>query len=287
MFFSRIANSFKEMVAYYRRHKFSVVVIPEITSAKVKPRTLSFNKVVFFLFIYSLLFTVVLSGLIILTPLKGIVFSQEVRLDSESNERIVQLNEKVNRLLTDVERLRSVNRNLRNAIILADTTFEDSLRFHIPEPDGAQGRDSLAPLSGSITQIVLYAMKKFQQEQPSFIRPLSGFVTQQFKPGDGHFGIDYAAEEGTPVLAAANGYVVFADYTIDFGFTLILSHPDNYITVYKHCSALMKNERERVRQGEVVALCGNTGEETTGSHLHFEIWKEGEAVNPESLLLQQ
>jgi murein DD-endopeptidase MepM/ murein hydrolase activator NlpD len=66
---------------------------------------------------------------------------------------------------------------------------------------------------------------------------------------------------------------------------IIIVHPDDYITVYKHCSLLIKKERERVLQGELIALSGNTGEITTGPHLHFEVWKNGKPIDPKEILI--
>lgn len=92
-------------------------------------------------------------------------------------------------------------------------------------------------------------------------------------------------KSGTPVYAAANGYVIFADYTTEDGYMIILDNNNGYITVYKHCSVLLKRARDVVLQGETIALSGNTGEISTGPHLHFEIWKDGKPINPEKILI--
>ncbi|HEY6907521.1 MAG TPA: M23 family metallopeptidase, partial [Ignavibacteriaceae bacterium] len=100
-----------------------------------------------------------------------------------------------------------------------------------------------------------------------------------------HMGIDFVIKTGTPVYATANGFVIFADYTTNDGYMIIIDHNNGYISVYKHCSVLLKRSRETVLQGETIALSGNTGEISTGPHLHFEIWKEGEPVDPKSVLI--
>jgi murein DD-endopeptidase MepM/ murein hydrolase activator NlpD len=99
-------------------------------------------------------------------------------------------------------------------------------------------------------------------------------------------GIDFVVKTGTPVYVSANGFIIFANYTVKDGNMIIVSHPGNYISVYKHCSSLLKKERETVVQGELIALSGNTGEITTGPHLHFEIWKEGKPINPITILIK-
>lgn len=101
----------------------------------------------------------------------------------------------------------------------------------------------------------------------------------------GHYGIDYALKEGSPVYASENGYVLFADFTVDYGNTIIIVHGRGFVTMYKHCKLLMRTEREKVVQGDIIALSGNTGRLTTGPHLHFEVWKDGSVVNPEKYLI--
>jgi murein DD-endopeptidase MepM/ murein hydrolase activator NlpD len=108
----------------------------------------------------------------------------------------------------------------------------------------------------------------------------------KFDPGSGHLGIDFAVKEGSPVFAAEDGYVIFSDYTPKDGHILILQHADKYQTFYKHCSQLLKSDRQSVRKGEIIALSGNTGYNTTGSHLHFELWLDGKPVNPEEFIIK-
>src|SRR5690606_4472232 len=105
--------------------------------------------------------------------------------------------------------------------------------------------------------------------------PLAGFFARGFDAARGHYAIDLAAEEGTPVRAIGDGYVVFADWTNDGGYTVAVQHADGYLSVYKHNSRLLKRVGDRVRSREAVALSGNTGEITTGPHLHFELWRDG------------
>jgi murein DD-endopeptidase MepM/ murein hydrolase activator NlpD len=98
-------------------------------------------------------------------------------------------------------------------------------------------------------------------------------------------GLDYVVKAGTPVYATAGGFVIFSGYTIDDGYTIIISHNEEFISIYKHCSSLIKKQRERVEQGELIAISGNSGKLTTGPHLHFEIWENGKPVDPEKIIL--
>ena len=93
-------------------------------------------------------------------------------------------------------------------------------------------------------------------------------------------------KENNPIFASASGYVVFADYTTNFGYTIIINHSENYLTKYLHCSSLLKMDGDFVRQGEMIALSGNSGTESTGPHLHFEIWKDGKPIDPSKVIIK-
>nr|BCX01021.1 MAG: peptidase M24 [Bacteroidota bacterium] len=110
--------------------------------------------------------------------------------------------------------------------------------------------------------------------------PLDGVVTRGLDPRIGHWGIDIAAAEGQLVRAIADGFVVFADWTQQGGYTIVLQHADNVLSVYKHNQRLLRSVGERVRAGETIALSGRSGEVTTGPHLHFELWHAGIPLDP-------
>jgi murein DD-endopeptidase MepM/ murein hydrolase activator NlpD len=112
--------------------------------------------------------------------------------------------------------------------------------------------------------------------------PLAGFLARGFDAASGHYAVDIAVEEGTPVRAVGDGYVIFADWTHDGGYVISVQHADGFLSVYKHNSRLLKRVGDRVRSREAVALSGNTGEITTGPHLHFELWQNGLAQDPQA-----
>ena len=111
--------------------------------------------------------------------------------------------------------------------------------------------------------------------------PISGTVTQAYNPEEKHFAVDIAAPQNSPVKAVADGTVIFSGWTSETGHTIIIEHPYDLISVYKHNASVTKNQGDFIKSGEVIATVGNTGELTTGPHLHFELWSEGYPVNPE------
>lgn len=118
----------------------------------------------------------------------------------------------------------------------------------------------------------------------SFYSPVKGMITGSFDKDTRHFATDIATKMNEPIQSILDGYVVFASFTPSTGYVMIVQHASNLITVYKHCAALLKKEGAFVRGGEVIALVGNTGELSTGPHLHFELWRNGNAVDAEDYI---
>lgn len=115
--------------------------------------------------------------------------------------------------------------------------------------------------------------------------PVGGFVTRGFEAKSGHYGIDIAVQKGTTVRSIADGYVTFADWTHEGGFVIVIQHAGGYISAYKHNGRLLKRVGERVRSREAIAMSGNTGEISSGPHLHFELWHEGLAQDPRTAII--
>lgn len=118
-----------------------------------------------------------------------------------------------------------------------------------------------------------------------FYRPTRGLLSSNFNPNERHFGVDIAANPNESVLATLDGTVVFSGYTAETGYVIEIQHNRDFISVYKHCGSLLKQMGDKVKAGEVIALVGNTGTQTTGPHLHFELWRRGEALNPEKYIV--
>jgi murein DD-endopeptidase MepM/ murein hydrolase activator NlpD len=114
--------------------------------------------------------------------------------------------------------------------------------------------------------------------------PLKGMVTEKFSPKNKHYSVDIAVAKNTPVKAVQNGTVIFADWTPSNGNVVILRHNNGFISVYKHAASLTASQGDAVRTGEVIALAGSTGQESTGVHLHFELWKDGYPIDPEQFI---
>lgn len=113
-----------------------------------------------------------------------------------------------------------------------------------------------------------------------FFTPLKGTLTSEFDPRAKHYGVDIVSGPNEPIKATLDGTVLIADWTTETGYVIGIQHTNNLFSMYKHNSALLKKPGDFVQAGEVIAIIGNTGEFTTGPHLHFELWYNGTAVNP-------
>ncbi len=118
-----------------------------------------------------------------------------------------------------------------------------------------------------------------------FFSPLSGIISQSYTPPTSHFGVDIVSRSNEPVKCVADGTVIFADFDFsDSGYVIAVQHRSNLVSIYKHNSALLKKVGNFVSAGEIISIIGNTGELTSGPHLHFELWYNGNHINPEDLI---
>jgi hypothetical protein len=117
-------------------------------------------------------------------------------------------------------------------------------------------------------------------QNQNFYKPLNGILTAKFNPLEKHYGVDIVASHNEAVKSVLDGTVLLSDWTLETGYILVIQHAGNLISVYKHNATLLKQEGDLVKAGEPVAIAGNSGEITTGPHLHFELWYNGNPVDP-------
>ncbi|MCF8713640.1 M23 family metallopeptidase [Joostella atrarenae] len=114
--------------------------------------------------------------------------------------------------------------------------------------------------------------------------PVNGTISQSYNAKEKHYAIDILAPKDTPIKSAADGMVIFAEWTSETGYVCIIEHGSGLTSAYKHNSSLSVKQGDLVKAGEVIAIIGNTGELTTGPHLHFELWSEGYPVDPKDYI---
>lgn len=117
-----------------------------------------------------------------------------------------------------------------------------------------------------------------------FFPPLKGPITNGFNAKEEHYGVDIVAPKDEAIKATLDGTVIFSGWTMETGYVIEIQHLNNIISIYKHNSVLLKKMGSIVKAGEPIAIVGNSGEFTSGPHLHFEIWHNGSALNPEEFI---
>lgn len=118
----------------------------------------------------------------------------------------------------------------------------------------------------------------------NFFTPVNGVVINRYNAFAGHYAIDIVSDEYSHVASVLDGTVVFAEWSVSTGYVVQIQHDFNLISVYKHNSEVLVKSGDRVKAGDIVAIMGNEGELTTGPHLHFELWQNGESLDPEKYI---
>lgn len=143
----------------------------------------------------------------------------------------------------------------------------------------------LSTLSEPTAQIPLAGPSYLSALSFPILPPVSGIITRGFDARTSHYAVDVAAETGSAIRSIGDGYVIFADWVNDGGQVIAIAHAVGYISVFKHNSSLLKQIGDRVRDREVIAFSGNSGEITSGPHAHFELWLDGLAQDPRAYVL--
>ena len=131
-----------------------------------------------------------------------------------------------------------------------------------------------------------YNLFETAKSRASFVLfpPANGTISENYNSKTKHYAVDIVLAKDTPIKATADGTVIFAEWTTQTGYVIILEHSYGLISVYKHNASLNKSQGDLVKAGEVIAASGNSGELSTGPHLHFELWSDGYSVNPTNFI---
>jgi murein DD-endopeptidase MepM/ murein hydrolase activator NlpD len=156
---------------------------------------------------------------------------------------------------------------LEIAVFNHDSVFQDKLLAE---------QTSLSLGSGNNRRVGL--------SQIHFFVPIKGIITNRFNPVTEHFGVDLVSEPNARIYSVMDGTIIFSGWTIETGYVIYIQHDAELISAYKHNSELLKSKGDRVKAGEAIAIMGNTGELSTGPHLHFELWHSGTALDPEQYI---
>ena len=257
--------------------------------------TFSFNYARLFLLLAGVgLFLLLLAVYLVTVALEQWLDPRHARM--EANRQVLELLMTIDSLEQEVNNKNVYIENVRR--IIAGEELDQSLEIS-PESDSqpAELDESIQLVDSQfraefessgfadITTLPIAVSSSIHELRDVYLfSPLDGIITDEFNPKSDHYGIDIVAQENEPVRSVADGVVIMSSWTLDGGYILAIQHPGNLISVYKHNSELFKNVGNFVAAGEVVATIGNTGELTSGPHLHLELWHNGNPVNPQEYI---
>lgn len=270
-------------------HKYRLVILNESTFEE----KISFKLSRLNVFVTGSLFMIALIGLTILliafTPLREYIpgYSstalkrQATELTYKTDSLVRTLNY-TNRYLDNIRMV--LKGDIENNEINRDSLFE---QFKI-DPSSVDltptREDSLLRAEVALEDKYNLFERDTDRKNLVLFPPVIGTVSMGYDLESKHYAVDITAPMDTPVKAVANGTVIFSEWTADTGYVIILEHKDGLLSVYKHNGSLAKFQGAVVRGGEVIASVGNTGELTTGPHLHFELWDDGNPVDPQNFI---
>ena len=263
----------------------SVYITPNLPVIQTKRYKFTLKNILAVILGYSFFVFVVTITVLAFTPVKEWIFLLENEELNVQAKRITELEKEVMMLSKNLNAITSSNKKLNFAMILAGI---DSLDSTAAIYDSLKADNDELPFGGNILKPFEKLFEKYFQKknpQPFLLNPTIGVVINNFDADKGHFGIDYAVKEGTPIYASAGGLVLYSGFNAEDGNMVMIEHQSNFITIYKHCSLLVRQTRDFVSQGELIAFSGNSGYNSTGNHLHFEVWHDGKAVNPAKFLI--
>jgi murein DD-endopeptidase MepM/ murein hydrolase activator NlpD len=275
-------------------NKYLLIIRNEDNFAEKSTLSFSYAKLIFFIvFTFAVIFSI---SLYLSTTILARWFDPR-HAEIEVNKKLFELTLEIDSLEQEVYRKHQFITNLK-----AIVSGEDGTEPQIPnnEQEQTDNQDLVKQVNLSdeeLANIDEEFRKEFEanggdpaplsNSQPGdlqemfLFKPVVGIITDHYNVKDKHYGVDIVAKQNEPVKCVTDGTVILSSWTQDSGYIIAVQHRSNLISVYKHNAELLKNVGDFVKAGEVISIIGNTGELTTGPHLHLELWYNGNPVNPE------
>lgn len=276
------------------RNAYRLVIMNDETFQEVGSYKLSLLNVYVFLSTIVVIVALAVGALIFFTPVKRYVPGY----GSVSDDReLMRLSRQVADMEKELGAFRTYSENVRRMLSGDVQTEKDVPKLKSSEmhSDSAGSPPEIPVVDEELRREVAlgelgvaareprtsnFSPREVPLEQMFFSPPIKGKISAGFDADKKHWGADVIAPQNTAIKSVMDGYVFFSDWTLETGNTIGIQHANNVITFYKHNSALLKKTGSFVKSGEAIAIIGNTGTQTDGPHLHFELWHKGKPVNP-------
>ncbi len=286
-----ISKEKKGKIVQKLKNKYQLTIYNKETLEQALSFNLSRLNVFAYMSVFAFIIAIIVGLLFVYTPLNLLLPSQQnsklsrqlvnhiYKLDSLENEILIR-----DRYFENVQNIMH-GKQVNNFETSLDTSLRyGNLEFSRSKHDSILRRQIEMEEQQSLSNVTGNASRNVSLKNLHFFTPVKGIVTSKFDIDEGHPAIDIVSEPNEPVLATLEGTVTIATWSLTTGYIIQVQHAHNLISIYKHNSSLLKKEGDHVSAGEPIAIIGNTGELSTGPHLHFELWHNGAPLNPEDYI---
>lgn len=275
--------------------RYLLIVRNEEDFAEKTTFTFTYAKLILFIVSFSILLFI--GSLFLVSTLLEQWFDPRYA-QAESNRKLIELSMMVDSLEQQVEKKQAFITSFQR-IVRGDSITDNESYYIANAGDRAVEKESMEGVD--ISEVDSQFRQEFEEDgvelltvnsgstssqldELFFFTPLTGIISSGYNPKIGHNGVDIVSRKNEPIKSVADGTVILASWTQDAGYVITVQHKSNVISVYKHNSSLLKKPGDFVNAGDVIAIIGNTGELTSGPHLHFELWYNGNPVDPEEFV---
>ncbi len=242
---------------------------------KIRMNKIMFSMAIFALFV---IFFAVISLLVVYTPVKYLVPGYP---DKNTLQLIYDNAERVDSLAAELD-AREEYLNMIRDVIFEEVPIDMDFAVPVSSLSQQQMRDFNDPTKPRQHYAEAENINVVNKDDivPNLYVPIKGMIVNAFDKRHKHYGIDIAVSGDEAVFSVLQGIVIESNFTIENGYSIVVQHAKGLLSVYKHCESSSVVVGQKVRQGEQIAVYGNSGENSTGVHLHFELWQNGEPLNP-------
>jgi len=270
-------------------HRYRLVILNEDTFEERISFKINRLYVIALLILSAFLIVALTSALIVYTPLKSYIPGYT---SVDFKTQATRLNLKIDSLESSI----ATKNNYFNSIKMVLKGEMDTIVFNEDkaaemQPATVDKSELMPSRKDSLLRAEVEQEDKFNVFQQAvfdgdftLFPPVQGIISDGFNSKTKHYAVDIATDKNQSVKSVADGRVIFSEWTAETGYVIIIEHKFSLISVYKHNASLLKQQGDFVTSGEVIALTGDTGELSTGTHLHFELWSDGNPINPEEFI---
>jgi len=288
-------SRFKNWLKTIQQKRRIVILDEESFEEKRNFTTSKFS--LFILFLFSVI-VFSLGGFLLIsyTSLKTLISGYPSPTDQkELIDNHIAIDQKLNDLIVKTEKEEQYINNIQK-ILRGDSPNSRDTIFREFKPKKANSENVLSVSEKTIREKVNKrekydidvipggALKKDVLPEILLFPPIIGELTNAMNISSGHFGVDIIAPKNEAVVAILKGTIVYQNWSPTDGHVVHIQHKNNLLSIYKHNSEVLKKIGEYVDAGEPISIVGNSGEHSTGPHLHFELWHNGYPINPEKFI---